>query len=600
MPSIEDYRQIARCYLKEACKVLEIEDGVIRMRFASNLPTVHGITQFSIYNHKEQTIIVNEKWLYGLINKNGVTPLRSDIYCKARFAYQQIYLEYINPNYEDGLAFSLALMAVKGVQLPLPPMVTFENYFNGMLNILKKEFGMECELQLTPDSHSSEIRYYYLRLKDTEEVKHIHKMVLEPHSSVKIIDSSHKGTKEDPFDNLDDAVEYINELEREAYENDMELKRTALSNYFYDYNFHQFRYPFACPYIAFYKNDFPEDCFIVNQSMNPDGYFDFTLKPNLYGRKFLYRGQYEDFAPKPCVPNLFRNPNKTYFLDDLIWSQEMELLLMTHPLVRLMYDGVELIHDHFRFNINLGGLTQHYYHKTSFLDLTSSIDVAKFFAVTNYCNRNDTYYPVAPDDKLGVIYCYELQMPSPFQRHKNGYHLSVIGKQVFMRSGAQHGFLLDMPRGLDMKCLPEVRAIYFRHNIDISNKVFKRADNGRKYFAMDLFEKVWKEEYSQKKDNGIVSADTVKLNVSRNMGESFDSISKKLLDAGITIDSSYVPHFPVELLNEYYVDIKNGWWDEFCKDIFFYGADGSIYKDAMRNLPNDYRYSKYFKKNNHN
>ena len=595
MSTIEDYKQIAKTYMSEACMVLHLEDYSIRMIFVPSLPLKEGIPLFSEYYSKERTIFVNEAWVSSLIEGNGVTPLRSDIYCKTRFAYQHISKGVLLPDYNDGYSFALALMGVKGVQLPLPPNTTSEKYFGRMLNILYEEFGLDCDLILVPEGLSV-VKSYYLRIKSNKEYKVLKKILREPHSSIKTINSLHSGAKVDPFDNLDDAVDYIHKLERESYMNDDELKDVAESHYFYDPIFHQFRYPFACPYIALYKNDFPEDCFIVNQSMNPDGYFDFTLKPNLFGRKFLYRGQNEDYSPKPCVPNLYRDPNKTYFLDDMIWSQEMEILLMTHPLVRLLYNGVELIHDQFRFHINLGGLAQHYYHKTHYLDLTSSIDVAKFFAVTDYCSNTDTYYPVAPDDKLGVIYCYELQMTSPFHRHKEGYHLSVIGKQVFMRSGAQHGFLLDMPRGMDMKQLLEVHPIYFRHNQGISERIFNEADHGKKYFAMDLFEKVWKEEYKQKKNDGIVSADTVRLNVCRNEGETFESISKKLSDAGITIDRSYSPHFPDELLNEYYLDIKNGWWDEFCKDIYFFGADGIIYKNALQDLPNDTRYSRCFKR----
>ena len=60
----------------------------------------------------------------------------------------------------------------------------------------------------------------------------------------------------------------------------------------------------------------------------------------------------------------------------------MELLLMTHPLVKLLEQGVEIMHDHFNILMNLGGLAQHYYHKTRFLDLTSDVDAAKFFATT--------------------------------------------------------------------------------------------------------------------------------------------------------------------------------------------------------------------------
>lgn len=591
MVKLEDYKHIAQEFLQEACSRLGIADGMVRLVFVPSLSPIHGIPQFSEYNDAENTIFVSEDWLNSLIPQNGVTSLRSEIYAKARQAYQHTVKHLSHPDMDDAMAFSMALMGIKGIQapsLPLPPaFARLETQLQDKtIEILKNEFGIDAEVK--KETFQDGTKRTFIKLTDDAEKKLIAKASVAPTSSVKEIPTVHKGTKEDPFDNVDDAFAYIEDLERVAYENDPYLQDIASADHFYDFDHHLFRYPFASPYIANYKNTFPKDCFIVNQNApNPNGKTHFTLKPNLYGRKFLYRGQQEDYAPKPCVPNLFRNPSKTYFLDDVIWNQEMELLLLSHPLVKKLEDGVELLHDKFCFHMNLGGLAQHYYHKTRFLDFTSNAQVAKFFAVTGYNNTKDEYYPVAPDDKLGVIYCYELQYPSPFAPHDAGYHLSVIGKQVFMRSGAQHGFLLDMNKGVDLKTLPEIHAVYFRHDKAVSDRIFRQSNNGQDYFAMDILEKAWKTEFKQRMDNKIVSAEAVKVNVSRNPGETFDSICKKLAEKGVIVDNSYSPRFSQDLLDEYYQDIKNGWWEEFCHDIYFYGADGILYKDALLHLLKD-------------
>ena len=71
--------------------------------------------------------------------------------------------------------------------------------------------------------------------------------------------------------------------------------------------------------------------------------------------------------------------------------------MLSHPLVQLLDLGVELNGQQFRFEMNLLGLTQHYYNKTCFLDMTSSPQVTAFFATTDYDWKTDTY---------SSIYCF--------------------------------------------------------------------------------------------------------------------------------------------------------------------------------------------------
>ena len=101
---------------------------------------------------------------------------------------------------------------------------------------------------------------------------------------------------------------------------------------------------------------------------------------------------------------------------------EMQLLIKSHPLVKLLSNGVDILHKNFSFFINYGGLAQHYYNKTRFLDLTSDMEAMKFFATTNYNWNNDEYTPVLDTNELGIIYCYELQMPDAFHLH---YHCEL-------------------------------------------------------------------------------------------------------------------------------------------------------------------------------
>ena len=113
---------------------------------------------------------------------------------------------------------------------------------------------------------------------------------------------------------------------------------------------------------------------------------------------------------------------------------------------------------------------------------------------------------------------------------------------------------------------------------------------------MDILEEAWKTEYKKRLEDGIVSADTVRLNVSRNLGETFDSISQKLKARNITVDDTYHPAFTPDLIDKYYDSIKEGWWEEFCSDIYFYGGDGALYKDCLMRIPKQKRYKWAFEK----
>lgn len=594
--------KVVNGYIQEACAILDYDIAYVRVIYVPQIEPIAGIPQHAAIT-ADGCLIIDETWTNQEITNETPTRVRCEVYCKVRMLYQQTksqtdFDQYANGAKDDAMAFCNALMTLKGLALPMPPRPQMvESLLKRTLKLLKEELRINTEYYLMQKELVKADNVWKFKFTKDDEKKYANRYFSKPQTStVRIIDSTEKGTETNPFDNVNEAFEYIKRLEDDAYANDPLLKDIASQQYFYDLNFHQFRVPWASPYVAFYNDsNIPSDGFIVNQNqVHPDGTFHFTLKPNLKGKKFLYRGQSQDY-PKPCTPNLFRDETKSYFLDDLIWSQEMELLLMTHPLVKLLEQGVEIMHDHFSILMNLGGLAQHYYHKTRFLDLTSDVDAAKFFATTNYYSKSDEYKPVHETGKLGMIYCYELQMPFAFNPQK-GYELSVIGKQVFMRSGAQHGFLLDMDRGMDLKTMPQVRKFYFRHHPDISDEIFKQSDYGKKYFTMDILEEAWKTEYKQRLENGIVSADTVQLNVSRNPGETFESISKKLKDRNITVDDSYHPSFSEELINKYYESIKEGWWEEFCSDIYFYGGDTALYKDCLMRIPERPKYKWAFER----
>ena len=199
------------------------------------------------------------------------------------------------------------------------------------------------------------------------------------------------------FDNIDEALRYVLETEQRALSQDPYRQQPPTMVRAYDMKMMPVD-SLAYPLSAWFNNA-GEDKFVMTRLKSGR----YSLKPNLRHRKFLFRGESE--FHNPCKPNLSRNPRQKRFTKELMKGQEMMLLMMSHPLVQLLDLGVELCGELYRFEMNLFGLTQHYYNKTSFLDLTSDPQVAAFFATTKYDEVTDTYSPMdEKDSKVGVLY----------------------------------------------------------------------------------------------------------------------------------------------------------------------------------------------------
>lgn len=150
-------------------------------------------------------------------------------------------------------------------------------------------------------------------------------------------------------------------------------------------------------------------------------------------------------------------------------------------------------------------------------------------------------------------------------------------------------FLLEMRKGIDLKKdVPEVHAIYFKHDKKISKDIFDESKSGEKYFAEDLLHKAWKDRLKKRFEDRIVSRQAVLLNVSRNKGESESSITNKLSKLGIKVDD-FTPAFSDEELKDFYSHIDE-WWYNFCDDIHFHDAEDEIYRQEMKDLINNSKY----------
>ncbi len=569
-------KRLVVSFLEEACRFLQMDADTISVSY-SQKATHMGVFVWGIADE----IVVEERFLNFCVSNNTFTPLRMKTYVVARLIQQRrlhgvAYSLQSEQAMDDALGFANALMFMKGIQCPCPPIFSSESYFARSLAILRDEFGLRGSVfEMQKDAYQIHLD------KETGNRLFAKYMLRNDQGCPRTIKPGEKGSKENPFDNVNQAMEWLREAEAEAYANDGLMQDIANEQYFYDLERGYFRVDWAASYVAHRNNGLPEQAFVASQ-MAPVGLSMpfFALKPNLYGHKFLYRGQSDHYEGKPCVPNMFRDAEhnkKEYYLDFLIFSQEMELLIRSLPLVQLLENGIELLHDTFKIRMHYPGLAQHYYNKSHFLDLTSDLNVAAFFASSSY--KDESYHPLGNCEKTGVIYYYNLEFPRAFQQHR-GYALKNIGKQLFLRSGAQRGFLLEMEKGVDFKTLPEVNAVYFKHDDAVERDIFRRCNEGKDYFGEDLLQHAWNDRFRDRFERRIVSRRAVELNVSRNAGETVESITRKLNGMGISVDD-YVPSFSHPELSSFYANIDK-WWHDFCDDIYFVSSDGEWYREEMK------------------
>jgi hypothetical protein len=605
MVSLLQAKNLSVAFVKDACNYLAVNSDSIRIIFAPYVEPKKLVPQLAEVLY-DDTIVIGEDLLNKFREVNSFTPLRKEMYSRVRFIAKRRetngILTWID-EMEDANNYGMALLFLKGLQISCPIEPDHNSYFAGALKILAFEFNLHGNIFRTNAVPYKGMYFYKVHLYDEDREKFIRKFYRKTSFTSKEPLLGESGTIENPFNNIYDAVHYLEKVEHKAYEEDTLINDIANMKYFYDPIQGHFRIAWASPYVAVQKNSFPRNSFIMSQmaQINPSepNFFYFSLKPNLYGHKFLYRGQSNYYPGKPCKPNMYRDPNHNdtdYFLDYIIFSQEMEILIKSHPLVNLLEKGIEILHDTFRIRMNYPGLIQHYYNKSNMLDLTSDVKVMEFFATTDYKSETDEYVPVTDAKGIGVIYYYELKYPEAFQQHEH-YALKTIGKQVFSRSGLQSGFLLEMDKTADMKTnIPEVKKIYFRHDAEISKKIFAASSNGEVYFPDDILQHAWHDRMKQRFKEKVVSIKAVQLNVSRNQDETEESITNKLKDRGISVDN-FEPIFSEEELQQFYANIEQ-WWNDFCSDIYFADAENNIYRQAMKEIIREPKYAWAFYKKN--
>ena len=379
--------------------------------------------------------------------------------------------------------------------------------------------------------------------------------------------------------NLQEVVKQILQEEEKRLE-EMNQPRLVLESY-----------PSAIhkPFVEYF-NDFDEHQFIAvrlssREPLRPE---KFAFKPNMKNRAFLFRGQNGFYDPS--TPSLLRKTEGRYVVENIFY-EEFVMALKDHPLIRLFWNGIELGGHCYFFEVNYYGLAQHYGLKTSVMDLTSDVEVAKFFAATDYDEKHDTYTPVLDESRYGVFYYWDnVRHPLAFMPVTGG-NLSNIGLQVFPRSGRQSGFLYSMYRGQNFHDCPFVKYKLFRHDAAIAKQIYKNARKGKLYFPEDELSSLARRIRNSK----VLSGEAFIANLSANPKDNKNKNYADCKSAGIEIDF-IKSHITFDLTEKemFRKKIKEGFWTKFCNRIVFPNdRDGHLMQEFC-DLPNNPKYKAYF------
>ena len=220
----EQAKALPQAIANHACNYLSIDETSIWIVFAPKVEPIHGVPQNTTVLN-DDTIVIGVDFL-ALCCKKGFTMLRDELYRCLRFIAKRReangYLDWSMARH-DAFSFSMALLLLDGNQLPCPNEIDAEAFFYGALNILSNEFGLVGTMFKMPTPPYSGADFYKIRLSESCSKNILSKYQSLVPFSAKYPKDNEKGTLNNPFDNINEAVDYLKRIEQEAYEQDARM-----------------------------------------------------------------------------------------------------------------------------------------------------------------------------------------------------------------------------------------------------------------------------------------------------------------------------------------------------------------------------------------
>lgn len=311
----------------------------------------------------------------------------------------------------------------------------------------------------------------------------------------------------------------------------------------------------------------------------------YSLKPNISMQSALFRGECSwDEEIYNCCPSLLREKPR-YVVQNLKY-EELMIAMESHPLYRLFLEGIELSSKMNLRMYNPYGIAMCYDQKTSLLSFTSDLEIASFYAC---CERdgNGTYQPILNEEgnRKGILYIFN--MLAPFGMTPG---LSTVGLQPFPRCGLQKAFALNLQPGQDLRNHRFVVGFVFRHDADVSKRIYKQFKSGR---SLEPCNDILATKAKEINTSVEISRVAFERNLRKNPNNSRVENEKEIEEKGLTLTTDRDTSFTPSELEGYYanpIDI----WEQFCQQIVFPGRDSEILLNKLKSVPNMDSYKSYF------
>lgn len=328
-----------------------------------------------------------------------------------------------------------------------------------------------------------------------------------------------------------------------------------------------------------------EDTYILTRLTNGQ----YVVKPNITKQGVLYYGNVNGHEFKDKFISRYYEVKKNISMhDSLMYNnvrlEQFKLLVETFPLYVLLKNGIDIPGVGVTFKMqNAYGLASAYGLPSPYVNLTSSMDVALFYATHKY-NKESSLFEFADEGNEGIVYIFNV-----FQPLEQIASLSILGKELFPGTLNSKNFLSVLAPTED-----------FNNRENVFGLTFKQTREASEYFS-GLFNKGEllkpKNDILQKKLQSIdriIYENAIEVNLEKNPS---DDREKNLKVLENTFYLSLLPGTPSftksDLLQ---VDLVDMWYQFLDKITPLNEMDVKILEE-LKLLPTSEKYSCYFNVN---
>lgn len=133
----------------------------------------------------------------------------------------------------------------------------------------------------------------------------------------------------------------------------------------------------------------------------------YSIKPNITRQGALF-GWCNDYIPTknpdPVKGSIYKDPQPNFLLEIII-REDFELICESHPLYALLKYGINIQGMRRPIKIyNPYGLAHAYGFKSPFISLTSSLEIAAFYASHRFDTETNKFSPITDSNSSGMIF----------------------------------------------------------------------------------------------------------------------------------------------------------------------------------------------------